>query len=170
MSGDVITDFVAAMREREAQPAEEIIADGDLHRVRWRRDKLGTRNGAYVHRLNEHPRRLRRVLQARHPVHLVRKGARLSPAERKALDAKMAEEQAPRAGGARAPRAGGQASAGDPRSLSGRRYRAPLPEAQGRRETRVEGRRHRVLGGPAARSERHDLEHPDDRSDGTSCS
>ena len=33
------------------------------------------------------------MLQARHPVHLVRQGARLSPAERKALDAKMAEER-----------------------------------------------------------------------------
>lgn len=55
MSGDIITDSVAAMREHGLEPAEEIIADGELHRVGWRRDKPGTRNGAYVLHLNAHP-------------------------------------------------------------------------------------------------------------------
>ena len=35
MSGDMMTQFVAAMREHGLEPVEEIIADGKLHRVRW---------------------------------------------------------------------------------------------------------------------------------------
>jgi putative DNA primase/helicase len=93
MRGDIISDFIAAMREHGLEPAEEIIADGELHRVRWRWDKPGTRNGAYTLHLNGHPagfvecfrRGIRFTWSAR--------GARLSPAERKALAAQTAEKR-----------------------------------------------------------------------------
>ena len=48
MSADVISDFLDAMREHGLEPADQIVADGTLHRVRWRQDKAGTRNGAYA--------------------------------------------------------------------------------------------------------------------------
>jgi len=55
MSADIISGFLAVMRERGLERAEAIIADGQLHRVRWRHDKAGTRNGAYLLHLNGHP-------------------------------------------------------------------------------------------------------------------
>jgi putative DNA primase/helicase len=55
MSADVISEFLDAMQEHGLEPAEQIVADGALHRIRWRQDKAGTRNGAYVLHLNGHP-------------------------------------------------------------------------------------------------------------------
>jgi hypothetical protein len=45
MSGDIVTKFVAAMREHGLEPAEGIIADGKLHSVR------GSLCGACYHEL-----------------------------------------------------------------------------------------------------------------------
>jgi hypothetical protein len=53
MTGDVITDFVAAMRQHGLEPAEE--ADGKLRRVGWRQGKPGTCNAAYALHLNGYP-------------------------------------------------------------------------------------------------------------------
>jgi phage/plasmid primase-like uncharacterized protein len=91
MNGDVISDFVAAMRERGFEPADEIIADGELHRVRWRRDKPGSRNGAYVLHLNGNPAGFVECFKRGIRFNWSTKGARLSPPERKGLAAKMAE-------------------------------------------------------------------------------
>jgi phage/plasmid primase-like uncharacterized protein len=93
MSADVISDFLNALRERGLEPADQIIADGSLHRVRWRQDKAGTRNGAYVLHLNGHPAGFAECF--RHGIRLTwsAKGARLDPAERKRFAAQMAEER-----------------------------------------------------------------------------
>ena len=74
MSGDMMTEFVAAMREHGLEPVEEIIADGRLHRVRWRLDKPGSRNGAYVLHLNGHPAGFVECFKEGHPVYLVCQG------------------------------------------------------------------------------------------------
>jgi putative DNA primase/helicase len=55
MSRDAISGFLDTMRAHGLEPAEDIIADGELHRVRWVGDKTGTQNGAYVLHLNGHP-------------------------------------------------------------------------------------------------------------------
>jgi putative DNA primase/helicase len=93
VSGDIITDFVAAMREHGLEPAEEIVADGDLHRAGWRRDKPGTRNGAYVLHLNGHPAGFVECFRRGIRFTWSAKGARLSSAQRRALTSQIAEER-----------------------------------------------------------------------------
>jgi putative DNA primase/helicase len=93
MSGDIITDFVAAMRERGLEAAEEIIADGQLHRIRWRGDKAGSRNGAYCLHLNGHPAGFVQCHKRGIRFTWCVGGARLSPDKRKVFEAKMAEER-----------------------------------------------------------------------------
>jgi putative DNA primase/helicase len=103
VSGDIITDFVAAMREHGLEPAEEIVADGELHRVGWRRDKPGTRNGAYVLHLNGHPAGF---------VECFRRGIRFTWSPRARASARPSAERSPR----RSPRSG---SAAGERNASG---------------------------------------------------
>jgi putative DNA primase/helicase len=93
MSADVISDFLDAMRERGLEPADEIIADGTLHRVRWRQDKAGTRNGAYVLHLNGRPAGFAECFKRGIRFTWSAKGARLDPPERKRFAAQMAEER-----------------------------------------------------------------------------
>jgi putative DNA primase/helicase len=93
MSGDVISDFLAAMLEHGLEPAEEIIADGQLHRVRWIGDKSGARNGAYVLHLNGRPAGFVECFKRGIRFKWSAEGARLSTADRRALNAKMAKER-----------------------------------------------------------------------------
>jgi phage/plasmid primase-like uncharacterized protein len=92
MSGP-ISDFLDAMREHGLEPAEEIVADGALHRVRWTGDKNGARNGAYLLHLNGHPAGFVQCHKRGIRFTWCAKGARLNPAERKAFAAQMAEER-----------------------------------------------------------------------------
>jgi phage/plasmid primase-like uncharacterized protein/phage/plasmid-associated DNA primase len=93
MSADAISAFLDALRERGLEPADQIIADGALHRVRWRQDKAGTRNGAYVLHLNGHPAGFAECFKRGIRFTWSAKGARLDPAERKRFAAQMAEER-----------------------------------------------------------------------------
>ena len=93
MSADVISGFLDAMREHGLEPADQIVADGALHRVRWRQDKAGTRNGAYVLHLNGHPAGFAECFKRGIRFTWSAKGARLDPAERKAFAAQMAAER-----------------------------------------------------------------------------
>ena len=140
MNGDVITEFLDAMREHGIEPAEEIIADGALHRVRWRQDKLGTLNGAYVLHLNGHPAGFVQCHKRGIRFTWCAKGARLSSAQRKALAAQAAEERKRRRHEERQRHelVAKQAQA-ILCSLSGRRSRARLPQAQGCRAARAKG-------------------------------
>jgi phage/plasmid primase-like uncharacterized protein len=61
--------------------------------VRWRPDKPGTRNGAYVLHLNGHPAGFVECFRRGVRFTWSAKGARLGRAERKALAAQMAEER-----------------------------------------------------------------------------
>ena len=93
MSADVISGFLDAMREHGLEPADQIVADGALHRVRWRQDKAGTRNGAYVLHLNGHPAGFAECFKRGIRFTWSAKGARLDPAERRAFAAQMAAER-----------------------------------------------------------------------------
>ena len=93
MSADVISEFLDALRERGLEPADQIIADGALHRVRWRQDKPGTRNGAYVLHLNGHPAGFAECFRRGVRFTWSAKGTRLDPAARKAFAAQMAAER-----------------------------------------------------------------------------
>jgi phage/plasmid primase-like uncharacterized protein len=93
MSADIISDFLNALRERGLEPADQIIADGALHRVRWRQDKAGTRNGAYVLHADGHPAGFAECFKRGIRFTWSAKGARLDPAERKRLAAQMTEER-----------------------------------------------------------------------------
>jgi putative DNA primase/helicase len=53
-NADLIAVFVDGMRAAGLDPAESIISDGKLHRLRWRNDQNGTRNGFYALQLDSH--------------------------------------------------------------------------------------------------------------------
>ena len=86
-------DFLDAMRQRGLDPVEDIVADGQLHRVRWAGDKNGSRNGAYVLHLDGHPAGFVECFKRGIRFTWSAKGARLDPAERKAFAAQMAAER-----------------------------------------------------------------------------
>jgi phage/plasmid primase-like uncharacterized protein len=89
-----VHDFLGAMREHGLEPVEEIIADGALHRVRWRGDKSSTRNGAYVLHVNgAKPSGWVQCFKRGIKFTWCAKSARLSPAERRALTSQIAEER-----------------------------------------------------------------------------
>ena len=93
MSADVISDFLDAMREHGLEPVDKIVADGTLHRVRWRQDKAGSRNGAYALHLNGCPAGWVQCHKRGIKITWSAKGARLDPAERRRFAAQMAEER-----------------------------------------------------------------------------
>ena len=93
MRSEVIPDFIAAMRERGLEPAEKIVADGRLHRVRWHGDRKGTRNGAYILHLNGHPAGFVECFRRGVRFTWSAKGARLSSADRKALTTLVSKER-----------------------------------------------------------------------------
>lgn len=54
-TADVIESFKSAMREHGVSPPSEIKADGSLHRFHIDGQRSGTRNGAYLLHLDDHP-------------------------------------------------------------------------------------------------------------------
>jgi phage/plasmid primase-like uncharacterized protein len=89
----MIAEFLVAMREHSFEPNEEIIADGELHRIQWVRDRDRTRSGAYVLRLDRPPAEFVQCFKHRIRVASSANGARLSPVDRKALTARTAKEK-----------------------------------------------------------------------------
>jgi putative DNA primase/helicase len=91
---NAVDQFLDAMRQHGLDPTEEIVADGSLHRIRWRADKKGSRNGAYVLHVNGHrPAGYFECFKRGIRVTWAADGARLSATERKAFAREMAEER-----------------------------------------------------------------------------
>jgi phage/plasmid primase-like uncharacterized protein len=96
MNADALSEFLTAIRSHGLEPDDDIVADGELHRCKWRGDSNGTKNGAYALHLDGCPagffmcfkRDIKKTWRAN--------GERPDPAFMKKLRAKMEAEQARR--------------------------------------------------------------------------
>src|SRR5262245_2862565 len=93
---DVIADFADAMRRRGLIPPPDLIADGQLHRCKAEGARHGKQDGAYILHLDGHPAGGFQNWKDGRPWetwHYANGATGLTPAERAAFDAKVAERR-----------------------------------------------------------------------------
>ena len=93
VDSDSISFFLDRMRQEGLEPVGPVMADGELHRVRWQGDKRGGRPGWYVLHDGKRPHGAFGCWRRGVDVRWCTQGQRLTREERQALTALRKEEQ-----------------------------------------------------------------------------